>query len=279
LTQEYCDHVRTPSEHRVNFKTGEISVINLREKTVLLTGASGDIGAETARVLGEAGAHVIAHYVNDRDGAERATAAIPPERKLLVRCDFAIAGSSRQLWAEAIAWRGRVDTLVNNAAIMPETPLDASDADWDAEWARAFQINVLEPANLTREAVRHYIEMDGGVIITMSSWAAQQGSTIPQLTAYASTKAAIKSLTQTIARAHAKDGVLAYVIAPGIVRTRMSQISATSRGGEDALKAILPLGDMVPPAEVGNLVAFLASGLCRHLSGSTLDINGAAYVR
>jgi NAD(P)-dependent dehydrogenase (short-subunit alcohol dehydrogenase family) len=254
-------------------------VIDLHDKTVLLTGASGDIGSETARTLGEAGAHVIAHYVSDRDGAERATASIEPERKLLVRCDFSSTGSSRQLWKEAMAWRGRIDVLVNNAAIMPETPIDASDADWDGAWARAFQINVLEPANLIREAVRYYCEVGGGIIITMSSWAAQQGSTIPQLTAYASTKAAAKSLTQTIARAHAKDGVLAYIIAPGIVRTKMSQISATSRGGEDQLRAILPLGDMVPPAEVANLVAFLSSGLCRHLSGSTLDINGAAYVR
>jgi NAD(P)-dependent dehydrogenase (short-subunit alcohol dehydrogenase family) len=59
----------------------------------------------------------------------------------------------------------------------------------------------------------------------------------------------------------------------------MSEISAAYRGGEDAVRAILPLGDMVPPDEVGNLVAFLSSGICRHLSGATLDVNGAAYVR
>jgi NAD(P)-dependent dehydrogenase (short-subunit alcohol dehydrogenase family) len=69
------------------------------------------------------------------------------------------------------------------------------------------------------------------------------------------------------------------VIAPGIVRTQMSEISAAFRGGEDAVRAVLPLGDMVPPVEVANLVAFLSSGLCRHLSGATLDVNGAAYVR
>ena len=78
---------------------------------------------------------------------------------------------------------------------------------------------------------------------------------------------------------HAADGVLAYVIAPGLVRTPLTEISATFRGGEDAVRKILPLGDMVPPAEVGELVAFLASGACRHLTGATLDLNGAAYVR
>jgi len=72
--------------------------------------------------------------------------------------------------------------------------------------------------------------------------------------------------------------VLAYVIAPGIVRTRMSELSARARG-EDAVKAMLPLDDMVPPSEVATLIAFVASGACRHLSGATIDINGAAYVR
>jgi len=162
---------------------------------------------------------------------------------------------------------------------MPETPLDAEDSEWDAAWKQILQVNVVEPANLMREAVRHYRGVGGGILISMSSWVAQQGSAIPQLTAYASTKGAIKAMTQTLARAHAKDGVLAYVIAPGIVKTRMSQISLTARGGEDAVRAILPLGEMVPPMEAAELVAVLSSGLLRHLTGATIDLNGAAYVR
>jgi NAD(P)-dependent dehydrogenase (short-subunit alcohol dehydrogenase family) len=254
-------------------------MIDLSKKTILLTGASGGIGVATAAALGWAGASVIAHYVHDREGAERATESIPAARKLILQADFGVAGGGRALWSEALEWRGHIDVLINNAAIMPETPIDAEDADWDSAWARALQVNVIEPANLIRGAVRHFRDFNGGIIISLSSWAGQQGSTIPQLTAYASTKAAIKALTQTVARAHAKDGVLAYVIAPGIVDTTMSQISANSRGGLDAVKAILPLGEMVPPAEIGELVVFLSSGTCRHLSGATLDINGAAYVR
>ncbi|MHB1986449.1 MAG: SDR family NAD(P)-dependent oxidoreductase [Acidimicrobiales bacterium] len=252
---------------------------DLSEKTVLLTGASSGIGAATAKVLGDSGAAVIAHYADDAPGAEAATASIPPERKLLLQADFSRAGAARDLWRRAIAWRGRIDVLVNNAAIMPETPIDGDDDEWDATWHRVLQVNVVEPASLIREAVRHYRESGEGIIITMSSWAAQQGSAIPQLTAYAATKAAIKAVTQTVARVHAKDGVIAHVVAPGIVRTRMSQISAATRGGEDAVNAILPLGSMVPPSEVAALVNFLASGVCRHLSGATIDINGAAYVR
>ena len=170
--------------------------------------------------------------------------------------------------------------LVNNAAIMPDNSVDAPDDEWDEAWTRILRVNVIEPSSLIRGAVRHYREKaGGGVIISMSSWAGQQGSAIPQLSAYAATKAAIKAMTQTMARVHAADGVLGYVIAPGIVRTPMSEISASFRGGEDKLKAILPLGDMVPPGEIGTLVVFLSSGLCRRLSGATLDVNGASYVR
>jgi NAD(P)-dependent dehydrogenase (short-subunit alcohol dehydrogenase family) len=86
-------------------------------------------------------------------------------------------------------------------------------------------------------------------------------------------------VTQTVARNYAKEGVLAYVIAPGIVRTRMAEISAASRGGVDRVNAILALGEMVPAAEVGALIAFLAGGTVRHLSGATIDVNGATYVR
>jgi 3-oxoacyl-[acyl-carrier protein] reductase len=254
-------------------------VTDLTGKTILLTGASGGIGTVTARILGSAGASVIAHYAGDPGAADQATSDMPADRKLLLGADFRQPGAARELWSRALAWHGRIDVLVNNAAIMPENPVDADDADWDAAWAQILQVNVVEPASLMRDAVRHYRAAGGGVIITLSSWSGQQGSAIPQLSAYAATKAAIKAVTQTIARVHAPDGVLAYVIAPGLVRTPLTEISAAFRGGEEEVRKILPLGDMVPPAEVGDLIAFLAGGTVRHLSGATIDINGAAYIR
>jgi len=100
---------------------------------------------------------------------------------------------------------------------MPETPVDADDADWDQAWAQALQINVVEPANLLREAVRHYRGTGGGIIITMSSWVAQQGSSIPQLTAYASTKAAIKAMTPDGGRARTQRRVCSPTLSrPGL---------------------------------------------------------------
>ena len=252
---------------------------DLSGKTVLLTGASGGIGAATTPVLLEQGAHVIAHYAHDREGAERACAGTPRERWTALQADLSERGAARRLWADALTWRARIDVVVLNAATLLETSLDGDDATWDDAWEQTLRVNVIEPASLARAAVGHFREHGGGTIITLSSWAAQRGSAIPQLGAYAASKAAVRAFTQTIARNHARDGVLAYVVAPGIVRTPMSEISATHRGGIDAVNAMLAMGEMVEPAEVGRLVAFLATGAVRHLTGATLDVNGATYIR
>lgn len=252
---------------------------DLRGRVVLLTGASKGIGAQTAAALGAAGADVIAHYNTDRNGAEVATADIPYDRRLLLAADLSDPLAARRLWAEAIAWRGHVDVLVNNAAILLESPLDGTDADWDSVWDAIWTTNVAGPMALTREAVRSFVGRGDGVLITLSSWAAQRGSGNPHLIAYAASKAAVKAATQTLARAHAADGLLAYVIAPGMVRTQMSEIAAARTGGEAAASAGLAMGEWVPPSEIADLVVFLATGTRRHLSGATFDVNGATYLR
>ena len=89
----------------------------------------------------------------------------------------------------------------------------------------------------------------------------------------------MRNLIQTIARNHARDGVLAYVVAPGIVRTPLSEISATYRGGIDAVNAALAMGAMVEPIEVARTIAFLAAGTVPNLTGATIDVNGASHIR
>jgi len=251
----------------------------MNDRVVLVTGASRGIGAAAAAAIGASGASVVAHYGSHAEGAAAAVAALPDDRKLLVAGDMSQPGAARALWRQAIAWRGRVDVVVANAAIAPETPFEATDEEWDAGWDAILRVNVLEPVSLIREAVAHFRASGGGIVVTLSSWAAQQGSAIPSLSAYAASKAAVKAVTQTVARNYAKEGVLAYVVAPGIVRTRMSEISATARGGIDKVNAILSLGEMAPAEEAGELIAFLASGACRHLTGATIDLNGASYIR
>jgi NAD(P)-dependent dehydrogenase (short-subunit alcohol dehydrogenase family) len=162
---------------------------------------------------------------------------------------------------------------------MLQSSLDAPADERSRVWDESLRVNVLAPATLMREAVQHFVARGGGALITLSSWAAQRGSGTPTLLAYAATKAAVRSLTQTIARNYAAQGVLAYVVAPGIVRTRMSEIAAQSLGGEETVTAALAMREWVPPEELGALVAFLATGRCRHLTGATIDVNGASYIR
>jgi NAD(P)-dependent dehydrogenase (short-subunit alcohol dehydrogenase family) len=253
----------------------------LSGKTVLVTGASKGIGAETARCAGGAGAHVIIHYAQDRQGAEAAARDIPNERRLFVQGDFAQREVAERVWREAVAWRGRVDVLINNAAILLwNGGIDESDATWDDVWARTLQVNVLAPAQLMRRAVRHFRESGGGVIVTISSWVVHRGVSNPDTMAYGASKAAIRSMTQSIARGYARKGVLAYVIAPGVVDTQMSQAFAeTQAGGRAGVESGLAMGEWVPPEEVAKLATYLATGTVRHLSGATLDVNGASYVR
>ncbi len=255
-------------------------MFELTGKTILLTGASKGIGAAIAQSLGAAGAHLIAQYGGDRKGAEAATRDIPPDRVKLIAADLATTAEADRLWREAMAWRGRIDVLINNAAVMRlKGGITDDDATWDAVWDEALRVNTLSPARLMRHAVRHYLEVGGGTLVTMSSWAAQRGPGNPALIAYAASKGAILSATRTIARNYAKNNILAYVVAPGVVRTRLSEQAAEATGGEAAVTAGLAMGEWVPPGDIASLVTFLSSGTCRHLTGATLDINGASYIR
>lgn len=253
---------------------------DLAGKTVLVTGASKGIGAAIAGILGAEGAAVVAHYRGDQAGVEAALLETPPERKHFLAADQANPAAMDGLWEAALAWRGQIDVVVLNAAIMEWTGgIEDEIEAWDAAWSRQWAVNVLGPARLMRHAVRHYKARGGGILITVSSWAAQRGVTNPSMIAYAASKAAIKAAAQTVARGYAKDGILSYIVAPGVVRTRMSEDFAALQGGEDKVTAGLAMGEWVPPSDIGYLVAFLATGRSRHLTGATLDVNGASYVR
>jgi NAD(P)-dependent dehydrogenase (short-subunit alcohol dehydrogenase family) len=252
---------------------------SLSEKTILLTGSSKGIGCATAELLGREGAYLIAHYGSDRAGVLAATRDIPEDRKLIVQADFKDPHAAQNLWKEALAWRGKIDVLIANAATMPEAGFSDSDDMWEAAWYSAFQLNATSPAFLIREAVNHFLENDGGTIIGISSWAAQRGAGNMKLGAYSASKAAIAALVKTIARAYGKEGIYAYLISPGVVRTGMSIASAITQGGEEKITASLAMGEWVPPQEIAEMIAFLATGRQKQLSGATLDINGASYIR
>ncbi len=249
-------------------------------KTVLVTGASKGIGAATTVALGRAGASVIAHYGSDREGAQNSIAAFNSGQGIAIGAELADMGSVDELWRAALAWRGCVDVVVNNAAVMRlHGGIGDTIEAWDDVWTEAVNVNILAPSRLMRHAVGHYLERGGGVLVTIASWAAQRGITNPEGIAYSATKSAVMAATKTIARGYAKKNILAYTVAPGVVRTRLSEESAATLGGEDVVTSGLAMGEWVPPEEIADLVTFLAAGNCRHLSGATLDVNGASYVR
>jgi NAD(P)-dependent dehydrogenase (short-subunit alcohol dehydrogenase family) len=240
-----------------------MSMRDLEGRTVVVTGASKGIGAATVTAMLAAGARVVAHYGSDRAGAEAAVAGGEPGRVHLVGADFARAEEVDVFWDAAVtAAEGRVDVLVNNAAVMRQSGGIADPVEeWDQVWDEALAVNTLAPARLLRHAVRHWLARgEPGVVIGIGSWVTTRGTSNPGAIAYAASKAAIVAATKTVARNHAAQGILAYVIAPGVVRTRMSVESAAQMGGEAGVTATLPMGEWV-------------------LTGATIDVNGAAYIR
>ena len=161
---------------------------------------------------------------------------------------------------------------------MAPTPLDGDDDAWDSGWLESLQVNVIAASTLMREAARTFAESGSGSIVAISSWAAEQGSRIPDLGAYAASKAALRNFAQTLARAYARSGVRVYTIAPGVVDGGMG----TADLDPDEIRAVaegLAMGQHVAVSEIAELAAFLASDRCPSLTGSTIDLNGASYIR
>jgi 3-oxoacyl-[acyl-carrier protein] reductase len=254
-------------------------MINLSEKVVLVTGASRGIGAASAKILAGAGASVILHYGRSLEQAQALESEIGP-RASLVQADLSKPGAAQGLWREALAVHGRIDVLVNNAGILVEAPLEADDQTWARAWQQVLQVNLIAVADLCREAIASFPQNSGktkGIIINISSRAAFMGSSAARMP-YSASKAGVIALTRSLARSYAPSGVLAYALAPGFVKSDMADYSIEKYGLEKLI-ADNPMGEMAPPEDIAYTVAFLSSGLVPHMTGATLDINGASYLR
>lgn len=226
---------------------------------ILITGASRGIGAAIADALTGETTNVVA--LSSADG------------------DLADSTIPEALWQTSLdRLGGRIDLLVNNAGVFEANPIDASDADWLAGWHRTMQVNLTASAQLCRSAVRHWQDRGaGGRIINIASRAAYRGDS-PAHWHYAASKAGMVALTKTIARAYAKEGILAFAICPGFTMTEMANEYLANRGGDNLL-ADIPLGRVAMPEEVGEMVRWCATDAPASMTGAILDVNGASYVR
>ena len=261
-------------------KNTENRVDDLSNKTILVTGASKGIGAAIGQSLTAAKASGVAHYCSDFAGIQAVLASAENGNIKSLQADFRNTEEVESLWQRAVDWRGGIDVLINNAATIRFTDgIDDSDSVWNETREETLAVNVTAPCSLMRRAVPHYLEKGGGIFISMSSWVAHRGPGTPALITYSASKAALMNATKTIARHYAKDNILAYSIAPGVVRTRMSEKFAAAAGGEEVVTATLAMKEWIPPSDLANLATFLSTGKCRHLTGATLDVNGASYLR
>jgi 3-oxoacyl-[acyl-carrier protein] reductase len=245
----------------------------LDNRTVLVTGASRGIGRATAVTLHREGAHVILHYGNDKRAAQ-ATADQLGDRVKLVQGDLRDLRQRGRVWAEASAWRNGIDVLINNAGAWLASEIDDATA-WQQGWEANYELNLLAPADLCRQAILGFRKRGGGIIINVSSRSGHRGDDAQHL-AYGAAKAGLLALTKGIARGYGRENILAYAVAPGWVDT---DIAAAHLSADDYFLDSLPLGEVTPPSDVAEVIAFLASGRSRHSTGTTVDITGADYVR
>ncbi|MEL7482446.1 MAG: SDR family oxidoreductase [Pseudomonadota bacterium] len=247
------------------------NVFDLKNKTILVTGASRGIGAALARQVVAAGGRVIPHATGMSDAAAKVAREVGAD---FVFEDLSSAGAGDRVFAAALeAAVGQIDGVVNNAGIFEASPL--SGGGWDEGWTRTLAVNVQAPADICRAAVAHFRASAGGTIVNIASRAGHRGDG-PDHGAYAASKGALLAMTKTWARALAGEGIHLYAIAPGWVETRMAPEDIKKRA--DAIKDI-PLGRVAQPDEVAAMAVFLLTGACASAVGATMDINGASYVR
>ena len=249
--------------------------INLKGKKILLTGSSRGLGKAMAKTLISAGACVTVHYFRNQQKAEQLAEELG-ENALVIQADLTKPDDCICLFDQAVEKFGHLDVLVNNAGIAIKSLSTSTDEQFLLDWQTTLAVNITAVALLCRKAIAHFKQRGGGHIINIASRSSFRGDE-PEYLAYAASKGAVVPLTRTIARHYGKENIKAFIIAPGFVRTDMAQQSIDEHG-EDFVLNDIALPRLTEPEDVAPLIAFLASGMADHLTGTTIDINAASYV-
>ncbi|MGL4290780.1 MAG: glucose 1-dehydrogenase, partial [Phreatobacter sp.] len=238
-------------------------------RVVLITGATGGIGRALCRQFADAGDRVVAVDLDPAGVAALAAELGPAHRGHA--CDIASEAAVVRLIADIGGDLGRLDVVVNNAAIGPT--MTATAAMSVAAIRQTLAVNLAGPFLLAREAARFMAPRGGGVIVNTASLAGILPN--PKRNAYAASKAGVISLTRALANEWAGQGIRVCAVAPGYVRTPM--VADLERDGLADLMSVrrrIPMGRIGRPDEIAAAIGFLASERARYITGTTLVVDG-----
>ncbi|HEY0190161.1 MAG TPA: glucose 1-dehydrogenase [Kofleriaceae bacterium] len=242
----------------------------LKDKVIVITGASRGIGEAIARAAIEAGARVCLASRKQAD-LDRVAGSLPADRVLAVACHTGKAEEVDAMFGKAIEAFGRVDGLVNNAATNPYFgPLiDTPDAAID----KTFEVNVKGYLYCARALVKHArTRAGGGSIVNIASIAGTRAALMQGI--YGATKAAVISMTQTLANELGSSGIRVNAIAPGLVETKFASTLVNNPAILERVVARTPLGRHAQPPELAGPAIFLLSDAASFTTGTVLTVDG-----
>jgi NAD(P)-dependent dehydrogenase (short-subunit alcohol dehydrogenase family) len=246
-----------------------------RVPLILITGGSRGVGAATARLAAAQGYDVAISFISHESAAQAVVADVEAQgrRALAVRADSADPDQVAHLFAEIDRVFGRIDVLVNNAAMLA---LQSRIEDLDfARIQRIFAVNAIGPMLCAQQAVRRMSTRyngTGGAVINVSSAAARLGSP-NEYVDYAASKGAVETFTTGFAKEVARDGIRVNCVRPGHIYTDM-HASGGEPGRVDRVKDSIPMGRGGQPEEVARAILWLASAEASFITGTFLDVTG-----
>lgn len=238
-------------------------------KNVIITGASGGIGSAAARIFAENGYNVGIVYHKDIQSADNLKDELTQKGAYceVFQCDVSSREDVERLFSDFRFKIGDVDILVNNAAVAQQK-LFCDITLW--EWNRIFDINVTGVFNTCQCALRDMIRKKEGSIVNVSSiWGITGASCEAH---YSATKAAVISLTKSLAKEYGPSNIRVNAVAPGVINTRMN-----AHLDDDAMKALqeeTALGRIGTPEEAAKAILFLASENASFITGQVLTCDG-----